>query len=163
MCSLSILNVILQSLIKYTNYLISISVFGLECYVCKNQEDNNEKCVKTIKTCEYDQDVCLTEIKWGSTPYWSQGAKKQYYVSKRCSNRTDCATTRERYMPTCTHIWYQDWVCSDCCQGDRCNYYIIVSKHFYKIVLYSFKYYTNIFFLIYRVKLQLCSQFCVWS
>ncbi|KPJ01775.1 hypothetical protein RR46_06071 [Papilio xuthus] len=29
-------------------------------------------------------------------------------------------------MPTCTHIWYQDWVCSDCCQGDRCNYYIIV-------------------------------------
>ncbi|XP_014368071.2 uncharacterized protein LOC106718497 [Papilio machaon] len=111
-------------------FLITLSffvlkVYGLECYVCENQEDNNEKCVKTIKTCEYGQDVCLTEIKWGSTPYWSQGAKKQYYVSKRCSNRTDCATTRERYMPTCTHIWYQDWVCSDCCQGDRCNYYII--------------------------------------
>lgn len=31
-------------------------------------------------------------------------------------------------MPLCTHIWYQDWVCSDCCQGDRCNYYIIVSR-----------------------------------
>lgn len=102
-----------------------INVLGLECYVCENQEDNNEKCVKTIKNCEYNQDVCLTEIKWGSTPYWSQGAKKQYYVSKRCSNKTECATTRHRYMPLCTHIWYQDWVCSDCCLGDRCNYYII--------------------------------------
>ncbi|XP_049866670.1 uncharacterized protein LOC126367280 [Pectinophora gossypiella] len=100
-------------------------VIALECYVCENQEDNNEKCVKTIKTCEYNQDVCLTEIKWGSTPYWSQGAQKQYYVSKRCSNKTECALTRQRNMPLCTHIWYQDWVCSDCCQGDRCNYYII--------------------------------------
>ncbi|XP_072944384.1 UPAR/Ly6 domain-containing protein cold [Epargyreus clarus] len=102
-----------------------VRVIGLECYVCENQEDNNEKCVKTIKTCDYNQDVCLTEIKWGSTPYWSQGAKKQYYISKRCSNKTECATTRLRYMPLCTHIWYQDWVCSDCCMGDRCNYYII--------------------------------------
>ncbi|CAK1552165.1 unnamed protein product [Leptosia nina] len=100
-------------------------VDSLECYVCENQEDNTEKCVKTIMTCEYNQDVCLTEIKWGSTPYWSQGAKKQYYVSKRCSNKTECAITRQHYMPLCTHIWYQDWVCSDCCQGDRCNYYII--------------------------------------
>lgn len=105
-----------------------IPVLGLECYVCENQEDNNEKCVKTIKTCEHNQDVCLTEIRWGSTPYWSQGAKKQYYVSKRCSNKTECALTRQHYMPLCTHIWYQDWVCSDCCQGDRCNYYVIVSN-----------------------------------
>ncbi|RZC35650.1 hypothetical protein BDFB_004453 [Asbolus verrucosus] len=30
-------------------------------------------------------------------------------------------------MPLCTHIWYQDWKCSECCKGDRCNYYIIVS------------------------------------
>lgn len=104
-----------------------ITVLSLECYVCENQEDNDEKCVKTIKTCEFNQDVCLTEIKWGSTPYWSQGAQKQYYVSKRCSNKTECAMTRQRNMPLCTHIWYQDWMCSDCCQGDRCNYYIIVS------------------------------------
>lgn len=107
---------------------ILFTVLSLECYVCENQEDNIEKCVKTIKTCEFNQDVCLTEIKWGSTPYWSQGAQKQYYVSKRCSNKTECAWTRQRYMPVCTHIWYEDWVCSDCCQGDRCNYYIIVSR-----------------------------------
>lgn len=98
---------------------------ALECYVCTNQEDNTEKCLKTIKTCEYGQDVCLSEIRWGSMPYWSQGAKKQYYVSKRCSNKTECAMSRFRYMEFCTHIWYQDWACSDCCQGDRCNYYII--------------------------------------
>ncbi|CAG5012454.1 unnamed protein product [Parnassius apollo] len=114
------------SIITLTTVFMSIlKVNSLECYVCENQEDNNEKCVKTIATCVYGQDVCFTEIRWGSTPYWSQGAKKQYYVSKRCSNRTECATTRERYMSLCTHIWYQDWVCSDCCQGDRCNYYII--------------------------------------
>ncbi|KAL0893755.1 hypothetical protein ABMA27_013893 [Loxostege sticticalis] len=110
-------------------------VLGLECYVCENQEDNNEKCVKTIKTCEHNQDVCLTEIRWGSTPYWSQGAKKQYYVSKRCSNKTECALTRQHYMPLCTHIWYQDWVCSDCCQGDRCNYYVISGTYTIKPAL----------------------------
>jgi hypothetical protein len=36
--------------------------------------------------------------------------------------------TRNRYMRYCTHIWYEDWKCSECCQGDRCNYYVIVSK-----------------------------------
>lgn len=28
-------------------------------------------------------------------------------------------------MDDCTYIWYQDWKCSDCCQGDKCNYYVI--------------------------------------
>lgn len=106
-----------------------LSVLSLECYVCENQEDNNGKCVNTIKPCEHNQDVCLTEIRWGSTPYWSQGAKKQYYISKSCSNKTECPKTRQQNMPLCTYIWYQDWKCSDCCLGDRCNYYIIVSQH----------------------------------
>lgn len=114
-------------LLLFTWYFSNVS--GLECYVCENQEDNNEKCVKTFKNCESNQDVCLTEIKWGSTPYWSQGAKKQYYISKRCSNKTECATIRHRNMPLCTHIWYQDWTCSDCCLGDRCNYYIISGSY----------------------------------
>ncbi|XP_038215921.1 uncharacterized protein LOC119835266 [Zerene cesonia] len=116
---------LLGALTLFQLYMFVYKVNALECYVCDNQEDNSEKCVKTIMTCEYNQDVCLTEIKWGSTPYWSQGAKKQYYVSKRCSNKTECVMTRQHYMPLCTHIWYQDWTCSDCCQGDRCNYFII--------------------------------------
>ncbi|XP_012282667.1 CD59 glycoprotein [Orussus abietinus] len=98
---------------------------ALECYVCTNQEDNKEKCIKSIKTCEQGEDVCLTEIAWGSTPYWSQGTKKQYYISKRCSTKKNCERVRRNNMPDCTHIWYQDWKCSECCKGDRCNYYII--------------------------------------
>jgi len=100
---------------------------GLECYVCTDQEHNKDKCLNTIKTCEQGEDVCLSEIKWGSTPYWSQGAQKQYYVSKRCSTKEACVKTRNRYMRYCTHIWYEDWKCSECCQGDRCNYYVILS------------------------------------
>lgn len=54
-------------------YLIFLNHVGisLECYVCTEQEDNVGKCVTTIKTCKQGEDVCLTEIKWGSTPYWS--------------------------------------------------------------------------------------------
>ncbi|XP_053981730.1 cationic amino acid transporter 3 isoform X3 [Hylaeus volcanicus] len=99
---------------------------ALECYVCTNQEGNREKCLKSTKTCEQGQDACFTEIKWGSTPYWSQGAKKQFYVSKRCSTRKECERIRQANMNDCTYIWYQDWKCSQCCQGDKCNYYVIV-------------------------------------
>ena len=61
------------------------------------------------------------------TPYWSQGAKKQFYVSKRCATKKECERIKRSNMDDCTYIWYQDWKCSDCCQGDKCNYYVIVS------------------------------------
>lgn len=98
---------------------------ALECYVCTNQTDNQEKCLNTIKTCEMGEDVCMTRIRWGSQPYFSQGALKQYYVSKECATQAVCEKTRSKYMPYCTHIWYEDWTCSECCRGDRCNYYVI--------------------------------------
>ncbi|XP_047527955.1 uncharacterized protein LOC125064777 [Vanessa atalanta] len=123
----NIINMLTRSIIFFSilscTYFIGVN--SLECYVCESQEDNSEKCIKTIKTCTNNETVCLTEIKWGTAPYWSQGAKKQYYISKRCSEKEECIIMRQRNMPLCTHIWYQDWVCSDCCQGDRCNYYII--------------------------------------
>uniref|UniRef100_A0A1B6EG04 UPAR/Ly6 domain-containing protein n=1 Tax=Clastoptera arizonana TaxID=38151 RepID=A0A1B6EG04_9HEMI len=100
----------------------------LECYVCSEQDENTEKCLKTIKTCQYGEDMCLTEIKWGTQPYWSQGAKKQYFISKRCATKKICEKTRSKYMPYCTHLWYQDWKCSECCAGDRCNYYVITGS-----------------------------------
>ncbi|GJQ69663.1 hypothetical protein Trydic_g18419 [Trypoxylus dichotomus] len=108
--------------------IVTITVipsYGLECYVCNDQEDNEGKCVTTISTCQPEEDVCLTEIKWGSRPYWVQGAQKQYYISKRCANNQKCKRQRETYMQYCSHIWYEDWRCSECCKGDRCNYYII--------------------------------------
>ena len=49
-----------------------ISVTGLECYVCDNQDDNVSKCLKTIKTCEHHHDRCLSIVRWSTTPYWSQ-------------------------------------------------------------------------------------------
>lgn len=104
---------------------------AMECYVCSNQTENSEKCLNTIKTCEPGEDVCLTEIRWGSHPYFTLGALKQYYVSKRCSTKSLCSKIRRKYMPYCTHIWYEDWTCSECCQGDRCNYYVIVSHEFW--------------------------------
>ncbi|XP_013107908.1 uncharacterized protein LOC106087417 [Stomoxys calcitrans] len=107
-------------------------VTGLECYVCSNQTGNVEKCLNTIKTCEPGEDVCGTEIRWGSQPYFSQGALKQYYVSKRCMTKQRCQAQRKRHMPYCTHIWYEDWSCHECCRGDRCNYFVISgsSKNF---------------------------------
>uniref|UniRef100_A0A336LFC6 CSON008669 protein n=1 Tax=Culicoides sonorensis TaxID=179676 RepID=A0A336LFC6_CULSO len=101
------------------------SCSALECYVCSNQTDNTEKCLNTIKTCEPGEDVCLSEVRWGSTPYWSLGDQRQYYVSKRCSTKDLCKKIRAKYMPYCTRIWYEDWTCSECCLGDRCNYYVI--------------------------------------
>lgn len=109
------------------NIIVVNFVAGLECYVCSNQTGNVEKCLNTIKTCEPGEDVCGTEIRWGSQPYFSQGALKQYYVSKRCMTKSNCQAKRKRHMPYCTHIWYEDWSCHECCQGDRCNYFVIVS------------------------------------
>uniref|UniRef100_A0A1B0A2Z3 Uncharacterized protein n=1 Tax=Glossina pallidipes TaxID=7398 RepID=A0A1B0A2Z3_GLOPL len=100
-------------------------VAALDCYVCTNQTGNVEKCLNTLRTCEPGEDVCGTEIRWGSLPYFSQGALKQYYVSKRCMTKQQCQAKRKRHMPYCTHIWYEDWSCHECCQGDRCNYFII--------------------------------------
>uniref|UniRef100_A0AAG5DND1 UPAR/Ly6 domain-containing protein n=1 Tax=Anopheles atroparvus TaxID=41427 RepID=A0AAG5DND1_ANOAO len=96
-----------------------------ECYVCSNQTGNTDKCLNTVKICEQGEDACLTEIRWGSTPYFSLGAQKQFYVSKRCAKKEICQRIRTKHMPYCTHIWYEDWTCSACCLGDRCNYYLI--------------------------------------
>ena len=121
----------------------------MECYVCNDQDGNTEKCLRTIKTCDHSHDRCLSIIRWSTTPYWSQvtsrnwpylankiwfhlffqGAEKQYYVSKRCSTEEECDLEIQANMPLCHYIWYEDWKCAECCQGDRCNYYVTVS-HF---------------------------------
>ncbi|XP_075221230.1 coiled [Lycorma delicatula] len=116
---------VIQTIILLTTFFIGGQC--LECYVCLDQGDNSGKCKQTIKTCEQGDDMCLTEIVWGTTPYWSQGAQKQYYVSKNCATRKHCEKLKSKYMRSCTHIWYEDWKCAECCAGDRCNYYVILS------------------------------------
>ena len=56
-----------------------------------------------------------------------QGAEKQYYVSKKCATENFCNSQIHGNMPLCHYLWYEDWKCAECCQGDRCNYYVTVS------------------------------------
>ena len=71
-----------------------------------------------------------------------QGAEKQYYVSKKCATQNYCDSQIRGNMPLCHYLWYEDWKCAECCQGDRCNYYVTVSllltlqKFFYILLTY---------------------------
>ena len=47
-------------------------MLSLQCYVCHDQDGNTAKCLKTIKTCEYEEDRCMSTIRWSTEPYWSQ-------------------------------------------------------------------------------------------
>lgn len=117
--------------------------------------------------------MCLTDIRWGSkyrnscanrscswytsfhkfyfilgTPYWELGAPKQYYVSKRCATKQECERESRDRMPYCTYVWYLDWKCSDCCSGDRCNYFVIVSLLFtLKLYWFYLKGYTRFLYI----------------
>lgn len=107
--------------------LLALSVSGVvsqKCYACKEQDENTGKCTTTVSNCDYGEDYCLSEIKWGSTPFWEIGAPMQYYISKRCATKEECIETINAYMPNCLRIWWKDWTCAECCKGDRCNYYI---------------------------------------
>lgn len=98
----------------------------LECYVCQNQDDNKNKCAETVKICDLEQDKCLTEVRWGSTPNWSLTSRKQYFVSKRCATKLECQEPDKANK--CDRIWYNDWNCTTCCSGDKCNYYITLAS-----------------------------------
>lgn len=95
--------------------------------MCKNQEDNKGKCVKTVKTCEPGQDQCMTSVRWGGMPYWAPSGEKQYYISKHCATKEACSSERHRLSTRCERIWYNDWDCVECCHGDRCNYYVTLA------------------------------------
>ena len=80
-----------------------------------NYKSDTGKCLNTIKTCESEQDRwvarfwkwnhvakytetwlpsnypqpsrCLSTIRWSTTPYWTEGARKQYYITKQVAER----------------------------------------------------------------------------
>lgn len=101
---------------------------SLECYVCDSQDSNNEKCTATIKTCDPSETRCLTEVRWGSTPYWAPSGEKQHYISKWCASDKNCSDQIAAYRHRCDRIWYNDWECAECCTGDRCNYYVTLGS-----------------------------------
>jgi len=44
-----------------------ILVSGLECYACNRQDGNIDKCIKTTKQCEENEDICRSTISWERT------------------------------------------------------------------------------------------------
>ncbi|XP_064474799.1 UPAR/Ly6 domain-containing protein cold-like [Ornithodoros turicata] len=117
------LRLLILSVICITN------IYCLECYICERQDNNNEKCTATINTCDPGQERCLTEVRWGSTPYWAPTGEKQYYISKQCATEEMCRNMTQKYKSRCDRIWYNDWECSECCTGDRCNYYVTLGSN----------------------------------
>ncbi|CAN8028808.1 unnamed protein product [Ixodes persulcatus] len=115
-----------QTMLRLVVLLLSCAstCHSLECYVCDNQDENNAKCTQTIKTCDPTHTRCLTEVRWGSTPYWAPSGEKQYYISKECASEKRCGEKIASYRYRCDRIWYNDWECAECCTGDRCNYYV---------------------------------------
>lgn len=105
-------------------------VNALECYICQIQENNQDKCVQTVKTCDLDQDQCLSEVRWGSSPSWAPTGKKQYYISKRCATRLECNDAIADKQGKCERIWFNDWNCTSCCSGDKCNYYVTLDGNY---------------------------------
>jgi len=117
----------LPQILAITTLLVE-SVVSLECYVCTDQDGNAEKCRQTLKVCEYEETRCMTTIRWSTTPYWTEGAEYQYYVTKRCATEHTCEHEISKTMPICHYIWYEDWKCAECCLGDRCNYYVTLGS-----------------------------------
>lgn len=101
----------------------------LECYVCLNQEDNKGKCAETVKICDLEQDQCLAQVRWGSIPHWAITGQKQYYISKRCATKQECSLAMVDKDRKCDQVKYNDWNCTSCCSGDKCNYYVTLAAN----------------------------------
>lgn len=125
----------MNSKIVYLTFcLLTLSIkvqqtYQLECYVCQNQEDNKNKCAETVKICDLLQEQCLTEVKWGTRPYWALNSQKQHFISKRCATKQECTEATADKYHKCDRIQYNDWNCTTCCSGDKCNYYVTLSGY----------------------------------
>ncbi|XP_013412498.1 uncharacterized protein LOC106175175 [Lingula anatina] len=100
---------------------------ALECYVCEKQDTNMDKCVKTVKQCEPEHDTCSSRIQWNVPPYWTPHGERQHFISKSCDTREICAQQRTALERSCKRDWYNDWECVECCQGDRCNFFVTLA------------------------------------
>ncbi|KAH3821958.1 uncharacterized protein LOC127831851 [Dreissena polymorpha] len=97
---------------------------ALECYVCNDQPNNQDKCVKTTIQCKKNHDTCRTYIHWRQPPYWTPRSERIFSIDKSCTTRQECENEQRVLGLRCFRDWYRDWMCTECCQGDRCNYYV---------------------------------------
>jgi len=115
-----------QNVLFFIAAILSIGIATAhECYVCTNQAGNEGKCTKTVALCEYEEESCMTTVGWGSQPGWRLGVPMAHFVSKECATDAQCEERQRQDEPLCTRISYEDWRCTSCCKGDRCNYYVI--------------------------------------
>ncbi|XP_060582032.1 uncharacterized protein LOC132738543 [Ruditapes philippinarum] len=123
------------------NFLHSLALFlglislgsALECYVCREQPDNRDKCIKTTIQCREHQDTCRTFIHWRQPKYWTPRSERIYSIDKSCAVRSSCEQEQKTLGLECMRNWYRDWKCTECCQGDRCNYYVTLGASGVKI------------------------------
>lgn len=99
---------------------------ALECYVCEDQDSNTDKCIKTTKQCEENEQLCITLVKWGIPPYWTPRGDRIHKISKNCDVRSSCDRQINAAKTTCKRDWYDDWACASCCSGDLCNFYVVL-------------------------------------
>ncbi|XP_005102310.2 prostate stem cell antigen [Aplysia californica] len=114
------------------SFWLLLSLLGtglaLECYVCQNQMDNKDKCIKTSVQCREEQDTCLTFIEWRAPDFWTPRSEKIHYIHKNCSSSSFCGAAQTDLGLRCMRDWYRDWQCVECCQGDRCNFYVTLGS-----------------------------------
>ncbi|XP_046543800.1 uncharacterized protein LOC124253990 [Haliotis rubra] len=84
---------------------------ALECYVCENQADNRDKCVKTTIQCRENQDTCMTRVHWHAPDFWTPRSVKVHHVFKSCNSSNFCAREQLSWPDmlawTCMRDWYK--------------------------------------------------------
>ncbi|KAF8561922.1 Low affinity cationic amino acid transporter 2 protein [Paragonimus westermani] len=120
---------------SFTLLILSMLMDGytcMECYVCRNQEGNRDKCIRTTMQCLEDQLSCITNISYTIPPYWSPLGERTHFIWKACISTAECERLMEEAGQYCQREWFMDWRCVECCQGELCNYYVTVSDLAYK-------------------------------
>ncbi|KAH8856955.1 high affinity cationic amino acid transporter 1 [Schistosoma japonicum] len=56
--------------------------------------------------------------------FWTVLAERRAFVTKGCTTMSACQMTSNVIAERCSRLKTRDWICSYCCNADRCNYYV---------------------------------------
>lgn len=71
--------------------------------------------------------------------FWTVLAERRAFVTKGCTTTSACQMTSSVISERCSRSKTRDWICSYCCNSDRCNYYVPVSYFTSYHIKYPFK------------------------
>lgn len=79
-------------------------------------------------------DTCMSVFKQVQAPFWTPRMKRIFLISKSCNTTAACQKYRHHLNKNqiCSRDWYLDWECAECCQGEKCNYYVTLGSDFRK-------------------------------